>query len=43
MYNVAGVALIVLMYSAAGVVLRVNVQCSKCDTNSIHVVWQVWH
>ena len=32
MYNVAGVVLIVLMYSVAGVVLRVNVQCSRCGT-----------
>ena len=32
MYNVAGVVLIVLMYSVAGVVLRVNAQCSRCGT-----------
>ena len=32
MYNVAGVALIVLMYNVAGVVLRVNAQCSRCGT-----------
>ena len=32
MYNVAGVVLVVLMYSVAGVVLRVNAQCSRCGT-----------
>ena len=32
MYSVAGVVLIVLMYSVAGAVLRVNAQCSRCGT-----------